>query len=268
MDLRSRLDSSSALRGGRRNLINRFMVGRAIPIYHCARCELSAILSLSVVSERTSARRSSVYPSYPKDAAPENISKALIVSYCWTQDAERMGALINGDGTGKPELIDLVFRDLAAVHGVTVEWLKQFYKDGDYFAWDWLHDPLTMGSSFLPEAFLTLLNGSLRWIRVLWSCCVWKRGYLQRNATAPRERQTLLRWRSDQRLPCVCGFVVDSLSVLLIQTLPKVGLPVLWIARGVPLTNTSPSTSLRASSRSSGRSGAKPSTGMKLPTRN
>ena len=90
----------------------------------------------------------SVYPSYPKSATPEKMSKALIVSYCWTQDAERLGALMNGDGTGKPELIDLAFRDLAAVHGVTVEWLQQFYTPGEYFAWDWLHDPLTMGSSF------------------------------------------------------------------------------------------------------------------------
>ena len=75
------------------------------------------------------------------------MSKVLIASYCWTQDAERMGALMNGDGTGKPGLIEMVLRDLAAVHGVTVDWLKQYYT-GEYFAWDWLHDPLTMGSSF------------------------------------------------------------------------------------------------------------------------
>ena len=82
------------------------------------------------------------------------MSKALIVSYCWTQDAERLGALMNGDGTGKPELIDLAFRDLAAVHGVTVERLQQFYMPEQYFAWDWLHDPFTMSppSFFLPMA--------------------------------------------------------------------------------------------------------------------
>ena len=91
----------------------------------------------------------SVYPSYPEGAPPEQMSSTLIASYCWTQDAERMGALMNGDGTGKPELMDLVLRDLAAVHGVTVKWLEQFYTPGDYFAWDWLHDPLTMGSPFL-----------------------------------------------------------------------------------------------------------------------
>ncbi|KAF9783369.1 amine oxidase [Thelephora terrestris] len=88
-----------------------------------------------------------VYPSYPQGAQPQNMSKVLIVSYTWAQDAERMGTLINGDGTARPEFIELIFRDLAAVHGVTVEWLKSFYTDGDYFAWDWLRDPLTMGAS-------------------------------------------------------------------------------------------------------------------------
>jgi hypothetical protein len=97
------------------------------------------------------------------------MSCALIVSYCLTQDAERMGALMNRDGTGRPELIDLIFRDLAAVHGVTVDWLKQYYTDGDYFAWDWSRDPLTMGSSFLSVAAVALLNARFRWIRVLWS---------------------------------------------------------------------------------------------------
>ena len=99
----------------------------------------------------------SVYPSYPAGAAPANMSKALIVSYSWTQDAERMGAFINGDGTAKPELLDVAFRDVAAVHGVTVEWLKQFYTPGDYYAWDWLHNPLTMGSSFFQWLFCFII---------------------------------------------------------------------------------------------------------------
>ena len=95
-------------------------------------------------------RRHSVYPSYPDGATPENRSKALIVSYCWTQDAERLGALINADGTGKAGLLDVVFRDLAAVHNISVERLRGFYTPdrGNCFAWDWLHDDLTMGSSF------------------------------------------------------------------------------------------------------------------------
>ena len=87
------------------------------------------------------------------------MSKVLIVSYTWTQDAERMGSLINSDGTARPELIEVIFRDLAAVHGVTVDWIKSFYKEGDYYAWDWLHNPLTMGPQiFLPSDGLTRLN--------------------------------------------------------------------------------------------------------------
>ena len=75
----------------------------------------------------------SVYPSYPADVPPEQRSSTLIASYCWTQGAERMGALIN-DGLRKPELIDMVLRDLATAHGVTVEWLKQYYTRGTTLA--------------------------------------------------------------------------------------------------------------------------------------
>lgn len=105
------------------------------------------IPSVSEISEHTSVRHYSVYPSYPKGATAADMSKVLIVSYCWTQDAERLGALINTDGTVKAGLIGNVLRDLAKVHGVTVEWLEKFYTRGDYFAWDWLHDNLAMGSS-------------------------------------------------------------------------------------------------------------------------
>ena len=76
----------------------------------------------------------------------------MIVSYTWTQDAERMGAFIHQDGTAKPELLDLIFRDLADLHGVTVDWLKQFWQ-GEYYAWDWLHNPLTMGWFFHQRLF-------------------------------------------------------------------------------------------------------------------
>jgi len=78
------------------------------------------------------------------------VSKVLIASFCGVQDADRLGTFVNRDGTAEPELIDYVFRDLAAVHGVTVEWLKRFYTDGDYFAWDWSRHPLSMGLFFFP----------------------------------------------------------------------------------------------------------------------
>ena len=31
----------------------------------------------------------------------------------------------------------MVFRDMAAFHGVTAKWLRRFCTDGDYFAWGW-----------------------------------------------------------------------------------------------------------------------------------
>jgi hypothetical protein len=69
----------------------------------------------------------------------------LIASYCWTQDADKLGALIHSNGTVEPELLDLVFRNLAAVHGLQVADITQHYTEGNYFAWSWQHDPLTMG---------------------------------------------------------------------------------------------------------------------------
>ena len=91
------------------------------------------ILYLPEIFERVLTRCYSVYPSYPHEATAKNMSTVLIASFCWTQDAQRMGALMNGDGTMRPKLFDLVFRDLAAVHGVTPEWLLERYA-GQNFA--------------------------------------------------------------------------------------------------------------------------------------
>ena len=72
----------------------------------------------------------------------------LIASYCWTQDAERLSALINRDGTVEPELIDLVIRDLALVHGVSVSFIQKYFPNtdpNDCFAWSWGQNKYTMG---------------------------------------------------------------------------------------------------------------------------
>lgn len=107
-----------------------------------------------------------VYPSYP--AGPTK-SRVLIASYCWTQDAERLGALINWDGTAKPELIEKVMNDLATIHNVDVDDLWALYTPGDYFARDWLHNPETMGKTFATSSPLSssecLHNRRLRSIR-------------------------------------------------------------------------------------------------------
>ncbi|KAG2153891.1 hypothetical protein DEU56DRAFT_868461 [Suillus clintonianus] len=87
--------------------------------------------------------RTIVYPSYGVESSSP--STVLIASYCWTNDAERLGSLIN---TGKTEyneqLKELVLRNLAEVHGVHYDKMSDQYVD--MHAWDWNHNPLTMGA--------------------------------------------------------------------------------------------------------------------------
>ena len=86
--------------------------------------------------------RTVVYPSYGVNSTAP--SHTLIASYCWTNDAERMGALI---GTGKKsydeQLEHLVLSNLAAVHNTDYKYLKD--RLIDVYSWDWSHNPLTMG---------------------------------------------------------------------------------------------------------------------------
>lgn len=98
----------------------------------------------------------SVYPSYPQEGIKSDV---LIASYCWTQDAERLGALMDGKGGASQELIDRVIRDLTAIHGgqdALAKLTNPHIPGGDLsklvndvFAWDWLHDPNTMGEGGL-----------------------------------------------------------------------------------------------------------------------
>lgn len=87
--------------------------------------------------------RTIVYPSYGVDSGSP--STVLIASYCWTNDAERFGALIS---TGKTEYIEqlkeLVLRNLAEVHNIAYSFLLD--QCLDIHAWDWNYDPLTMGA--------------------------------------------------------------------------------------------------------------------------
>ena len=86
--------------------------------------------------------RTVVYPSYGVHSSTP--STTLIASYCWTYDAERLGALI---GTGKQgyedQLKALVLADLATIHNVDVSYLSSRFVE--MFSWDWNHNPLTGG---------------------------------------------------------------------------------------------------------------------------
>ena len=70
----------------------------------------------------------------------------MIVSYCWTQDADRLGALTQ-NGVPDPLLIDIAIRDLAAVHGVEESRLRALFDpEKDVFAWDWRSYDKSMGT--------------------------------------------------------------------------------------------------------------------------
>ncbi|KAI0343917.1 amine oxidase [Trametopsis cervina] len=87
-----------------------------------------------------------VYPLYPEH---EPKSRVLIVSYCWLQDADRMGSQFdNRTGEIDERLLDLILKELAMIHGVEYDYLRGLVEDRerDCFAHDWSRDPYSMGS--------------------------------------------------------------------------------------------------------------------------
>jgi len=94
----------------------------------------------------------------------------LMVSYNGTKTLPRFGALIQNadwpkqldpDRKRPPSeqvLIDQIYEDLAVLHGVTMNWLRG--ETLDYHAFDWYHNPYTMGAFayFGPGKFSTFFD--------------------------------------------------------------------------------------------------------------
>ena len=98
---------------------------------------------LGGVSSTDRPSRMVVYPSYGFDD-PEDANGVLMASYCWTQDALRLGSLIKGKGTKEEKLLlDIIYKDLAEIHGQEPQWYKD--QTVDYHAHDWYHDQYSMG---------------------------------------------------------------------------------------------------------------------------
>ncbi|KAG8740117.1 hypothetical protein FRC10_004746 [Ceratobasidium sp. 414] len=98
--------------------------------------------------------RTVVYPSFGNVKA--GATTTLIASYCWTEDAERLGALIDKDDK---VVLDLVLRELADIHNVSVDFLRSQLIE--YKGWSWSHDPYTMGEgSFLVHLTRQYTNSS------------------------------------------------------------------------------------------------------------
>ncbi|KAF8810968.1 FAD/NAD(P)-binding domain-containing protein [Phlegmacium glaucopus] len=101
---------------------------------------------------------------YPSSGLDEEGPGVLMVTYNWHQDAARYGALIQNpewsqldpDREYPPSekiLLEQIYGDLAVLHGVTVDWLRN--ETLDYHAFDWYHNPYTMGAfaHFSPGQF-------------------------------------------------------------------------------------------------------------------
>jgi monoamine oxidase len=90
--------------------------------------------------------RDVVYPSYgPDDSHPNNQkSNYMIAAYNGMQDSQRLGGLMKGrDTTEEKVLLDLVMRDLAAVHMKNVNKLWDQFED--YYPWDFYRDEFQLG---------------------------------------------------------------------------------------------------------------------------
>lgn len=98
--------------------------------------------------------RTVVYPSYGLDIVPAGPA-VLIASYCWTEDAERLAALIvqfnstpfDPDQPLNSPLAELVLRNLAELHNVEVGFLAAQVLA--IHPWDWNAAPYAMGKFYL-----------------------------------------------------------------------------------------------------------------------
>ncbi|KAH6906827.1 L-amino acid oxidase [Coprinopsis sp. MPI-PUGE-AT-0042] len=92
--------------------------------------------------------RNMLYPSYGPDGSHPGSQKSncMIVAYSGMQDSQRLGGLMKGRGTPEEKtMLDLVMRDLAAVHKIDVKELWDEFED--YFPWDFYRDEFQLGSN-------------------------------------------------------------------------------------------------------------------------
>ncbi|KAI1181100.1 hypothetical protein F4777DRAFT_573174 [Nemania sp. FL0916] len=100
--------------------------------------------------------RTCVYPSYNlQDGADK--PAVLLCSYCWRQDALRIGSMVRPDSpAGEAELKELVLRGLARLHNISYDVIAPLYMT--HHGWNWHQDPNAMGAfaAFGPSDFSTL----------------------------------------------------------------------------------------------------------------
>ncbi|EAU89602.1 L-amino acid oxidase [Coprinopsis cinerea okayama7 len=91
--------------------------------------------------------RDCVYPSYPSDSTHpgSKYSNCMIAAYNGMQDSQRLGGLMKGRDTPEERvMLELVMRDLAALHNKDVDELWDQYED--YYPWDFYRDEFQLGA--------------------------------------------------------------------------------------------------------------------------
>ncbi len=95
-----------------------------------------------------------VYPSYRMNDNTEEPS-VLLISHCWLQGAERLGAFIGRQSPdGEDGLEEVLTHDLARLYAKTKD-KADYYRPRktitenylDHFAYDWGADPYSLGAS-------------------------------------------------------------------------------------------------------------------------
>lgn len=106
------------------------------------------------VSSTDRPSRKIVYPAY---GINKTDGASMITSYTWMNDAMKIGALARGPkgGMGDEMLMEVMLNDLAAVHGLSYEYLKEQVVDHD--AWSWDAQP-TAGGALLFDAARTYVD--------------------------------------------------------------------------------------------------------------
>ncbi|KJZ73059.1 hypothetical protein HIM_07631 [Hirsutella minnesotensis 3608] len=98
--------------------------------------------------------RTCVYPSYGIDT--HDAPGTMIASYSWAQDSARLRSYF-GQDKGRDAVLDLTLRSLAALHNVSIDFLKSQYLDSHL--WNWYNSPDTVGglAMFGPSDYTTVM---------------------------------------------------------------------------------------------------------------
>ncbi|KAI9807485.1 MAG: hypothetical protein M1825_005425 [Sarcosagium campestre] len=103
--------------------------------------------------------RHCVYPSYGVDT--EHAAAAMIASYTWGQDAERLSGYLS-TARGRSDLIELTLKDLEKMNGLEEGYLRSQYVES--FAFSWNDSPYALGAFalFSPGQFSSRLPSLLK----------------------------------------------------------------------------------------------------------